>query len=343
VNALILAIQDAPQDELAAILSTVQVWHWPRTDLHYWIKPLNRFDSILDEICKNYHVVDNTIQVNEFTPRTKELILAILRFTRLLLDNATNRKLYSSFDVSVCYTVRSPKTDMTRQQRMNDLLLTQDLDVLESVLRLIFRRAQQIAANGQLHSADTFNLTANRIKDLTSGWNAVRQAGLTMLDWVREDLGSKQMPKDVLEVDFRFYRKAATEGETTKIASKEQHEKEASASTSVSTPSINRTTSSRMSRTAPASAPVTPAKGAEISDSSDLASEGLANIHLGVVAEQGQSAPSLVADAVEMHRLPSEEKLHLLQRIRVSMAAPHLDSRQQMLRIRLLAIAVLGQ
>lgn len=40
------------------------------------------------------------VQASKFTPRTKELILAILRFTRLLLENATNRKLYASFDVS---------------------------------------------------------------------------------------------------------------------------------------------------------------------------------------------------------------------------------------------------
>lgn len=100
INALILAIQDAPEDELPGLLNAVPHWHWPRTDLHYWIKPLNRFDSILEEVCKSYNVTADNIQVNEFTPRTKELLLAILRFTRLLLENATNRKLYGSFDVS---------------------------------------------------------------------------------------------------------------------------------------------------------------------------------------------------------------------------------------------------
>lgn len=101
ITALILAIQHGAEDELASILAAVQVWHWPRTDLHYWIKPLNRFDAILEEICKSYGLVGGQVQVSEFTPRTKELVLAILRFTRLLLENATNRKLYSSFDVSM--------------------------------------------------------------------------------------------------------------------------------------------------------------------------------------------------------------------------------------------------
>lgn len=105
VNAVILAIQDAPDHDLPGILDAVGYWHWPRTDLHYWIKPLNRFDNILEEICKNYNVKEDQIQVNEFTPRTKELILAIIRFSRLLLENATNRKLYSSFDVSLAFAV----------------------------------------------------------------------------------------------------------------------------------------------------------------------------------------------------------------------------------------------
>lgn len=100
ITAVILAIQDAQDHDLPGILNAVQYWHWPRTDLHYWIKPLNRFDGILEEICKSYNVTGDNVQVNEFTPRTKELILSIIRFTRLLLENATNRKLYSSFDVS---------------------------------------------------------------------------------------------------------------------------------------------------------------------------------------------------------------------------------------------------
>lgn len=118
MNDLVDQITDVPEDELAALLDGIRYWNWPRTDLHYWIKPLNRFDQILEDACRLYDIGScavprlphvrgerdrdaskDKVQQNEFTPRTKNVILSILRFTRLLLDNATNRKLYASFDV----------------------------------------------------------------------------------------------------------------------------------------------------------------------------------------------------------------------------------------------------
>jgi hypothetical protein len=98
VNELIARVEAAPEHELAGVLAAVQEWSWPRTDLQYWSKALNRFDTILETVCNDYHLPD--IQLNDFTPKTKELVVEVLRFTRLLLENATNKKLYASHDVS---------------------------------------------------------------------------------------------------------------------------------------------------------------------------------------------------------------------------------------------------
>lgn len=59
---------------------------------------LDRFDDVLANVIQSYEL--GKLQTNDFTPKTKELLLGILRVTRLLLENCTSRKLYSSYDVS---------------------------------------------------------------------------------------------------------------------------------------------------------------------------------------------------------------------------------------------------
>jgi E3 ubiquitin-protein ligase HUWE1 len=85
------------QAELADALGAVRTWDWPRTDLQCWVEVLNRFDAILEKACADYALP--AIQMTAFTPRTKRLVLEILRFTQLLLEHATNRKIFNSYDV----------------------------------------------------------------------------------------------------------------------------------------------------------------------------------------------------------------------------------------------------
>lgn len=104
ISAFILSISASPQDELPALLLPIvnSGWTWPRTDLQHWIVPLNRFDTILEEVITSYDLGSmEHCQRNAFTPRTKELLGSILAFQKLLLENSTNRKIFSSFDVSL--------------------------------------------------------------------------------------------------------------------------------------------------------------------------------------------------------------------------------------------------
>ena len=103
VAELIDKLLNTPNDDLHEVLSQIDSWKWPRSDLNAWIKVLNKFDVILEEIIRDYDV-DN-LQVNEFTPRTKAVLCEILRFERLLLENSTNRKMFNSYDVSSYATV----------------------------------------------------------------------------------------------------------------------------------------------------------------------------------------------------------------------------------------------
>lgn len=245
-------------------------------------------------------------------------------------------------------------------QRMNDLLLTLDLDVLESVLRLIFRRAQQIASNGQVHTAETFSLTPERVRDLVKGWkNVFGGSGpnrLTMLDLVRDDV-DVTIPKDLAEVTFQFYRKAATGNDASAAArstgTDDAGRDSTAAITSAATPAPKSARGATQRGTPQAgtstSAPVTPATNRTLSSSalptlsSGHQAEGLVTVNLGNVAESGKTATDLLADAMELHRIPEEEKLHLLQVIRVAMSINDKEARKRMLRLRLLAISVLSE
>jgi len=98
VATLISLLLATPDEELSTVLVTVPSWPWPRGDLHSWTQVLNKFDEILEKTITEYDI--KTIQVNEFTPRTKQTVLEILRFEKMLLEHCTNRKIYASFDVS---------------------------------------------------------------------------------------------------------------------------------------------------------------------------------------------------------------------------------------------------
>jgi E3 ubiquitin-protein ligase HUWE1 len=98
VAALISSLLKAPEDRLAAVLKDIDTWKWPRTDLNAWIKVLNRFDDIMESIIREYDV--EKLQLVSFNNSAKELLSEILRFERLLLEYSTNRKTFSSYDVS---------------------------------------------------------------------------------------------------------------------------------------------------------------------------------------------------------------------------------------------------
>lgn len=56
-------------------------------------------DAILEQVVNDYDMVDK-LQIRHFEPDTKELLLEIVRFQRLLLDSCVNKRTFSSYDVS---------------------------------------------------------------------------------------------------------------------------------------------------------------------------------------------------------------------------------------------------
>lgn len=98
VAELITQLVNTSTEDLPEVLSKIDVWKWPRSDLNAWIKVLNKFDAILEDVIRDHDI--DKLQIRPFSPITKQTVCEILRFERLLLENSTNRKMFNSYDVS---------------------------------------------------------------------------------------------------------------------------------------------------------------------------------------------------------------------------------------------------
>lgn len=187
---LISKLLQTPEDDLADFLSHIDTWKWPRSDLNAWIKVLNRFDAVLEEAIRVYDV--DKLQLNAFTPATKKTISEILRFERLLLENSTNRKTFSSYD------------------RLNSFLYTSDIDVLILALNLLLRPSQQYST--QLTLSHALSISTPRLLSLAKKWPIIRESGASLVDLVASDGDAKvkSLPADARKVTFSFYRTEAS-------------------------------------------------------------------------------------------------------------------------------------
>ncbi|KAL2835186.1 hypothetical protein BDW59DRAFT_4863 [Aspergillus cavernicola] len=145
-----------PAPELTSHLSTFsRIWPFPRGDLYHWINVLNRFDEILASVIDKYGLsngpqttpfnrqflvqcytsedpklsswdIESTLTALGYGPEgDRELLEAVLDFSRLLLEKCGNRSLYNS------------------SERLGELLNTTSLTLLQSTLRLSLSLAQR--------------------------------------------------------------------------------------------------------------------------------------------------------------------------------------------------------
>ncbi|KAI0666580.1 hypothetical protein C8Q78DRAFT_1176707 [Trametes maxima] len=305
VAELINKLADTPNEDLPEILSQIDSWKWPRSDLNAWMKVLNKFDEILEEAIRDYDI-DN-LQLNVFTPLTKKTICEILRFERLLLENSTNRKTFSSYD------------------RLNSLMFSSDLDVLILALNLLLRPAQQYSSQPAVSHA--LSISTPRLTSLAKRWPNLRDYDINLVDLVTEK-GKAQieaLPTEAREVNFVFYRQAPLPA-----AAGKEKEKEKAPEGDVFD-SVAQT---------PGRKPVVSIAGAHTASTSS----GAVTIHIDSSTIETKTAMDILADAVEAHNVPSNEKFELLMRIRGAqvMTNAYAADREKLVVVRLLATAIFG-
>ncbi|KIX02120.1 uncharacterized protein Z518_08059 [Rhinocladiella mackenziei CBS 650.93] len=176
VSDFVTKVSTAPLADLPALFNGwSQRWQYPRGDLNNWIEPLDRFDSILQKFSKTYGldrgpqtipfglsllleecpgIDEKRLKELGFGPEgDRELIEAVLVFSKLLVEKCANRAVYNSAD------------------RLNDLLNTTSLSLLHSTLRITFflsqKHAQRSAASHHL-AAKFHDLDPERLQRLAS-------------------------------------------------------------------------------------------------------------------------------------------------------------------------------
>ncbi|GAA6003447.1 E3 ubiquitin-protein ligase TOM1 [Rhodotorula paludigena] len=352
IASFIAQLSTAEPHDLPALVDPLvrEGWSWPRTDLQHWIVPLNRFDEILEQTITDYDLAGmEHAQTNSFTPRTKHLVLSVLAFEKLLLENSTNRKIFNGFD------------------RLNDLLHTTDLDVLLATLRLALRPAQQYSSVNSSLSSIPFS--ERRLLNLAQPWGT-REHGIEMVDLAQDK--PLEVPLELQEPEWQFYRKvdkAAQPASASADKDKDEMEVEgaaqpqADASTSaasVSTPAPARRTSyfaAPAQQTPGGQAPTTPGQPqvpqtpatpapASTSAGATKPQEGMTTVHLpNFRLNSDKSVIDALLDLVATHQVPERDRLELLQKLRISHALcasadGGASERQQLLVVRLLALAV---
>ncbi|KAK3832797.1 MAG: hypothetical protein J3R72DRAFT_372754, partial [Linnemannia gamsii] len=325
VKTLIQALTECPESEIPKLIEEVPEWNWPRGDIFLWVAVLNRFDDILDTLCKTHDM--KKPQPKPFSETDQRLTLAILYFSRLLLENCTNRNLYASYE------------------QLNDLLHSSDLDILESCLRLLLRPAQRHSS--QRNTKSIFTVSQDRLLALTHSWGT-REHGLEMLQLMDE---GAQIPEKLSGLHFQFFRTATYNKPT--IATITPAGAAAPASSS-SAASGSATTSTQASTTISATPLSSPSKQRRSSQSGSTstpattssipgsATEGLVVIQAADINNMGASDHEILSHYVKEYSIPEEHQFSLLNRIRVATAMRNPQRRRKLLMIRILGIAVMS-
>ncbi|KAG6866357.1 hypothetical protein C0991_005278 [Blastosporella zonata] len=305
---LISNLLNTATDDLHDVLSQIDVWKWPRTDLNAWIKVLNKFDSVLEDVVREYHVED--LQLTEFTPLTKRTVTAVLRFERLLLENSTNRKMFNSYD------------------RINTLLFAEDLDVVILSLNVLLRPAQQYSSQAAVSHA--LGISTPKLLSLVKRWPHLREYGIGLVD-LAKTTGSPEvdrLPVEAREVNFSFYRTDTASDEEKESEKEQEIEKEKEKETKMETDPFE------VSQSSPRK-PAAPPTGSN---------SGAIAIHISEEDLAMKPVMVLLSDLVNTHKVPDEEKFELLTRIRAAKAlAPGQEvDRVKLITVRLLAIAIYG-
>jgi hypothetical protein len=99
LRSFIATATSIPVNELLPYLSTFPIhWPFPRGDLYHWITLLNRFDTILEEQVQKYKLKEGP-QTIPWEKSDEELVVGVLTFSRILVENCGNRSLYGSSGV----------------------------------------------------------------------------------------------------------------------------------------------------------------------------------------------------------------------------------------------------
>ncbi|GMK58897.1 hypothetical protein CspeluHIS016_0603390 [Cutaneotrichosporon spelunceum] len=313
VEALIARLKEASDEDIPSILRPLQIWCYPRGDMHSWVDITKKFIGILTCLRDAYGLGGGSktackIQLNAFTPKDKELILEILRFIRLLMENSTSRKLFDGYDV------------------INDLLLTTDLDVLQAALYVLLRPLQQYSTQMPTSPELGYSIRA-RLLALTRGWDRLTLANCSLVEYASSS-EPIELPDAAATLQIQFYQTP----DPAAVPACSDPVKPTAPSNPLETPTRPTLASARSEQrmaVTPTAKAIAPAV-----DSSSV------TVDLGnVVNTMGDDYLDRLAQTIEENRMEADDQLGALNRVRVVLLTDDLKTRRKLLSNRLLALA----
>ncbi len=203
-------------------------------------------------------------------------------------------------------------------------MFSSDLDVLILALNLLLRPAQQYSSQPAVSHA--LSISTPRLTSLAKRWPNLREYDINLVDLVT-DKGRTQvevLPTEAREVNFVFYRQASPSS----VAAKDE-KREAVTEGDVFGSTVQ-----------------TPRKPSSATATSAIAStsSGAVTIHIDNKTIESKPAMDILADTIEAHTVPDNEKFELLMRIRGAQALTNARSgdREKLVVVRLLATAIFG-
>ncbi|KAJ2753368.1 E3 ubiquitin-protein ligase tom1 [Coemansia pectinata] len=317
-------LETTSSGNIHGVLLSYSDWPFVRGDMYHWIGVLNRFDDILANVCEEHGL--SGFQTKAFDRDTQRMVVAILDFTRLLLENCINRNLYSSVE------------------RLDQLLNASDPEILEHTLRVVLRTAQRWSYQRDI-KANLATISV-RLTAIADPWNVKKhlpaaastdssEAGALVLHtnefrMLANDEHTELLKKHADVVDYQFFRTA----EEARLLEEEPATTAPPATPSVSHAQRKAQSSKRSHGTAAAVSEGLVSINARIWDVCDAAAAG------GVHEQMQQAFDRLVL----MHRVPASHYYELRQRIYVALALGRGDQalRLRLLRSRIYAAGVLS-
>ncbi|KAG5462539.1 MAG: hypothetical protein BJ554DRAFT_4695, partial [Olpidium bornovanus] len=294
VQTVINSLVECPEKALAATLSEFGTeWPFPRGDLFHYVPVLNRFDSIVAAICARSKITGTAdLGKQMISPADKDVLLAILTFERLLLENCTNRNVYSSYEVSVTVSSAAPGL------HLDNLMMAADVNVVEATLRLLLRPAQRL--NAQRTVRAQFSVSKDTILTLAQTWIG-GEHGPSFAQAVNQSSWQDREAAASSAMQFKFFRTAKADADKPAAASSLPALPNPPAGASAPGQSAVPVQRSRSS-----SNPALPARCAQGLSGGIKPAEGLTTITVAPQALRGRSLQEVFEDLVQQYQVPAD-------------------------------------
>eukprot|EP01087_Luapelamoeba_hula_P018001 TRINITY_DN5737_c0_g1_i6.p1 TRINITY_DN5737_c0_g1~~TRINITY_DN5737_c0_g1_i6.p1 ORF type:complete len:3934 (-),score=815.66 TRINITY_DN5737_c0_g1_i6:63-11864(-) len=198
-------------EELLKLLREETTWRWSQTDnIYNWEGVLNRFDTILSELpatCEPQTITKIPVLTSAF-PR--DLVLHILLFSQLIVQNTHNRHQYASLD------------------RLTWLLTVDDTEIVMAVLVLLSVYVSRSQFILQQHAH-----LGSQLFQLAKGWGG-KQDGLGLLHCAQASDVSAQTASGTT-LHFEFYVSKEEAAEQSKAAQNSESAEAAKPTTNTTT------------------------------------------------------------------------------------------------------------